>query len=135
MCSLSCLILDTLETIIAASAAANVKCSECAKNCVSAEIFACRQCTTDELLTICALCAMKSHQGHGAVQLGQFATAEQIRQTQYVVTHYHNHCRTRAAGIKSELELAQTTLERFVHVSSAHFGFIVSCFCSLHKQI
>lgn len=78
-----------IEFVLAATVVADVKCCGCAKNIPSAEAFACKTCTTDKVLSFCALCCMKAHRHHEMVELDKLASLSDICRAQIIITTYN----------------------------------------------
>lgn len=117
MPSLHAVVLDTLETILAARAAASVQCSGCDEKFPSAKIFACKSCTHDAVVSVCGFCAMEEHRLHETVKLDKLATREEVDQAHKEIASYNKQLRLRVEGINSQFEQARLAIDRLVHVS------------------
>ncbi|KAH7694377.1 hypothetical protein AAVH_38578 [Aphelenchoides avenae] len=106
---------DTLETILAARAAASVQCSGCDEKFPSAKIFACKSCTHDAVVSVCGFCAMEEHRLHETVKLDKLATREEVDQAHKEIASYNKQLRLRVEGINSQFEQARLAIDRLVH--------------------
>ncbi|KAH7709272.1 Protein T20F5.6 [Aphelenchoides avenae] len=106
---------DVLESVLAVAVTGKVKCSGCAKNVPSAEVFACKACTTDKMLSFCALCVVKGHRAHEVVELEKLATPKEVSEARRLMTFHTEQVGKHVENVNLELELAKTAVERIVN--------------------
>ncbi|KAH7708244.1 Protein T20F5.6 [Aphelenchoides avenae] len=105
---------DILESVLAAGGTGKVKCSGCANNVVSSEVFACKTCTADRVLSFCALCVVKTHRAHEVVELEKLATPKEVSEARRLIMFHSEQVGKHVENVNLELELAKTAVERIV---------------------